>query len=215
MQRELYFLGLVKNRWPRRWTRKPSVRCRRFFFNRTGNTQRPLPTLSPSSSSSSVADSLTFSLCPLLLPLRLVSPLLSDTTYSIRLSHSYNRSSLSLSLIMESLSPSPIGRGLLPPVRRSEFPGGSFHTSLPSLRLALCRRVCKRIRVSEAAEATKNVDIDFTDPDWKSKFQSDFERRFRLPHLADVLHDLHPIPSTFCLKSRSPLSLHPLFSVHV
>ena len=49
---------------------------------------------------------------------------------------------------------------------------------------------------------TWNSEIDFSDPDWKSKFQKDFERRFDIPHLTDVFDDVVAIPSTFCLKSR-------------
>lgn len=44
--------------------------------------------------------------------------------------------------------------------------------------------------------------IDFSDPDWKTKFQQDWEARFRLPHLTDIFPDAPPIPSTFCLKMR-------------
>nr|KYP42442.1 hypothetical protein KK1_036131 [Cajanus cajan] len=47
--------------------------------------------------------------------------------------------------------------------------------------------------------------IDFSDPDWKSKFQEDWEARFRLPHLTDIFPDAPPIPSTFCLKMRTPI----------
>lgn len=49
---------------------------------------------------------------------------------------------------------------------------------------------------------TRNPEIDFSDPDWKSKFEKDFERRSYIPHLTDVFDDVVAIPSTFCLKSR-------------
>lgn len=48
--------------------------------------------------------------------------------------------------------------------------------------------------------------IDFGDPEWKNKYQEDFEQRFSLPHLSDIFKDLKPIPSTFCLKMRTPVS---------
>lgn len=48
--------------------------------------------------------------------------------------------------------------------------------------------------------------IDFSDPEWKNKYQEDFEQRFSLPHLTDIFKDLKPIPSTFCLKMRTPVS---------
>uniref|UniRef100_A0A7N0T988 Phosphofructokinase domain-containing protein n=1 Tax=Kalanchoe fedtschenkoi TaxID=63787 RepID=A0A7N0T988_KALFE len=48
--------------------------------------------------------------------------------------------------------------------------------------------------------------IDFTDPDWKVKFQEDFETRFNIPHLTDVFPDSPSFPSTFCLQSsRTPV----------
>lgn len=46
--------------------------------------------------------------------------------------------------------------------------------------------------------------ISFDDPDWKSTYQKDFEARFRIPHLTDVIVDAAPIPSTFRLRMRSP-----------
>ncbi|XP_027921497.1 ATP-dependent 6-phosphofructokinase 5, chloroplastic-like [Vigna unguiculata] len=47
--------------------------------------------------------------------------------------------------------------------------------------------------------------IDFSDPDWKTKFQQDWKARFRLPHLTDIFPDAPPIPSTFCLKMRTSI----------
>ncbi|KAL6222857.1 hypothetical protein ACLB2K_006247 [Fragaria x ananassa] len=61
----------------------------------------------------------------------------------------------------------------------------------------------KSVRV--VAGIKHNRDIDFSDPDWKSKFQSDFEKRFAIPHITDVFPDAVPIPSTFCLKMRTPV----------
>ncbi|KAJ6732744.1 hypothetical protein OIU74_004649 [Salix koriyanagi] len=50
-----------------------------------------------------------------------------------------------------------------------------------------------------------NKEIDFSDPDWKTKYQRDFESRFNIPHITDVFPDADPIPSTFCLKMRTPV----------
>lgn len=44
-------------------------------------------------------------------------------------------------------------------------------------------------------------EIDFSDPDWKAKYQKEFESRFNLPHLKDIL-DLKPRPTTFSLMNR-------------
>lgn len=53
-----------------------------------------------------------------------------------------------------------------------------------------------------ATIAAGNQEMDFTDPCWKTKFQEDFELRFNLPHLKDVL-PIKPRPTTFSLKNRS------------
>jgi len=50
-----------------------------------------------------------------------------------------------------------------------------------------------------------NKEIDFSDPDWKTNYQRDFERRFNIPHITDIFPDADPIPSTFCLKMRTPV----------
>ncbi|KAG2720138.1 hypothetical protein I3760_02G022300 [Carya illinoinensis] len=73
-----------------------------------------------------------------------------------------------------------------------------------------CRRsnsahVAKKLLVSAATEK-RGPDLDFNDPDWKSKFQKDFERRFNIPHITDIFPDAISIPSTFCLKMRTPVS---------
>jgi len=44
-------------------------------------------------------------------------------------------------------------------------------------------------------------EIDFSDPDWKTKYQKEFESRFNLPHLKDIL-DVQPRPTTFSLMDR-------------
>ncbi|KAL2246646.1 ATP-dependent 6-phosphofructokinase 5, chloroplastic [Sesamum indicum] len=48
--------------------------------------------------------------------------------------------------------------------------------------------------------------IDYSDPGWKEKYQKEFEARFSIPHITDVIHDAVSYPSTFCLKMRTPLS---------
>lgn len=55
----------------------------------------------------------------------------------------------------------------------------------------------------EVRAGVKQTGIDFGDPDWKSKYQSDFEERFRIPHITDVIPDAGSLPSPFCLKMRS------------
>ncbi|KAK9271656.1 hypothetical protein L1049_002019 [Liquidambar formosana] len=50
---------------------------------------------------------------------------------------------------------------------------------------------------------TTNQDIDFTNPDWIKHYQEDFESRFNLPHLRDVL-DIEPRLTTFSLNGRGP-----------
>ncbi|KAB1214532.1 6-phosphofructokinase 5, chloroplastic [Morella rubra] len=66
-------------------------------------------------------------------------------------------------------------------------------------------RVDRKLRVSAEA-AKQSPSVDYNDPDWKSKFQKDFEKRFNIPHITDVFDDAVPIPSTFCLRMRTPVS---------
>ncbi|KAK1290179.1 hypothetical protein QJS10_CPB18g01365 [Acorus calamus] len=66
----------------------------------------------------------------------------------------------------------------------------------------LCeRRAKKRCGSLNARAIVVKPEIDFEDPDWKKKFQDNFEERFNLPHLRDVL-DVNPRPTTFSLKRR-------------
>lgn len=44
--------------------------------------------------------------------------------------------------------------------------------------------------------------IDFNDPDWKVKYEREFEARFNIPHITDLFPDAVSYPSTFCLKMR-------------
>ncbi|XVF15277.1 hypothetical protein REPUB_Repub09cG0137200 [Reevesia pubescens] len=48
--------------------------------------------------------------------------------------------------------------------------------------------------------------IDFSDPDWKSKLERAFEKRFNIPHITDLFPDAHSFPSTFCLRMRTPVT---------
>uniref|UniRef100_A0A0E0M7I7 Phosphofructokinase domain-containing protein n=1 Tax=Oryza punctata TaxID=4537 RepID=A0A0E0M7I7_ORYPU len=70
-----------------------------------------------------------------------------------------------------------------------------------------CVRYDKKSRTCRLVTRAISVDrpqLDFSNPDWKKQFQEDFNRRFSLPHLKDVI-DVEPRPTTFSLKSRSPL----------
>lgn len=53
-----------------------------------------------------------------------------------------------------------------------------------------------------ATAAAETAAIDLNDPNWKSKYQRDFEERFNIPHITDVFPDAEAIRSTFCLKMR-------------
>ncbi|CAN6195933.1 unnamed protein product [Urochloa humidicola] len=49
------------------------------------------------------------------------------------------------------------------------------------------------------------LDLDFSDPSWKQKYQEDWDRRFSLPHITDI-YDMEPRTTTFSLKkNRTPL----------
>ncbi|XP_028783899.1 ATP-dependent 6-phosphofructokinase 5, chloroplastic, partial [Neltuma alba] len=100
----------------------------------------------------------------------------------------------------------------LPHLTSSRFHGGLLFPQsngrVPTLKLA---RVPRKVRVSselksQSTSTISDSSIDFSDPDWKAKFQKDFEARFRLPHITDVFPDDLPIPSTFCLKMRTPIT---------
>nr|XP_018683169.1 PREDICTED: ATP-dependent 6-phosphofructokinase 5, chloroplastic-like isoform X2 [Musa acuminata subsp. malaccensis]XP_018683171.1 PREDICTED: ATP-dependent 6-phosphofructokinase 5, chloroplastic-like isoform X2 [Musa acuminata subsp. malaccensis]XP_018683177.1 PREDICTED: ATP-dependent 6-phosphofructokinase 5, chloroplastic-like isoform X2 [Musa acuminata subsp. malaccensis] len=70
------------------------------------------------------------------------------------------------------------------------------------------RRFERMIRAGSQMTNSRPVvnkpEIDFSDPDWKRHFQEDFDKRFNLPHLRDILA-IKPRPTTFSLKSRIPL----------
>lgn len=85
----------------------------------------------------------------------------------------------------------------------SLFPSSSSNSRYPTFMpssLPYKARIFSELKSQNSSSST--CSIDFTDPDWKLKFQADFEERFRLPHITDVFHDEVPIPSTFCLKMR-------------
>jgi len=75
-------------------------------------------------------------------------------------------------------------------------------SSILSLSHSNSRRVFKNVGVFAEHTNSSSTSIDFNDPDWKFKFQQDFESRFRLPHITDIFPDSPPIPSTFCLRMR-------------
>ncbi|KAF8092133.1 hypothetical protein N665_0423s0018 [Sinapis alba] len=52
------------------------------------------------------------------------------------------------------------------------------------------------------AAAGRETAIDLSDPEWKLKYQRDFEERFNIPHISDAFPYAEAIPSTFCLKMR-------------
>lgn len=108
---------------------------------------------------------------------------------------------------METLSPaiaSQFTPPQPPPKLINYFSGGGGGVGFP-LRTATHGRKSGRLSVS-AERRNSTEEIDLSDPEWKAKYQQDFERRFNLPHLTDTFKDLQPRPSTFCLKMRSPVS---------
>ncbi|KAL5230111.1 hypothetical protein ABZP36_028887 [Zizania latifolia] len=77
----------------------------------------------------------------------------------------------------------------------------------PSCNRLQCVGYDKKSKTCELVTRAISMDrpqLDFSNPDWKEQFQEDFNRRFNLPHLTDVI-DVEPRPTTFSLKSRAPL----------
>lgn len=107
--------------------------------------------------------------------------------------------------LMDAISPA-IGSKLFTPAntydRSGLFSGASGFSTL-RLNKSKLNGICKNSRVY--AES-KSSNIDFSDPDWKSKYEEDFESRFNIPHLTDVFDDAVSYPSTFCLKMRYSLN---------
>ncbi|KAL6655585.1 hypothetical protein ACP70R_006411 [Stipagrostis hirtigluma subsp. patula] len=67
------------------------------------------------------------------------------------------------------------------------------------------RKCRKRSAILHARASSGKLDLDFSDPSWKQKYQEDWDKRFSLPHITDI-YDLEPRPTTFSLKkNRTPL----------
>ena len=56
------------------------------------------------------------------------------------------------------------------------------------------------------------LDLDFSDPSWKQKYQEDWDRRFSLPHITDI-YDLEPRTTTFSLKKDRFIPAISLFDI--
>lgn len=84
--------------------------------------------------------------------------------------------------------------------------------NLRSLKIGIFQKRVKSeiLKLVIRAVATK-PELDFSDPDWKKEIQEDFERRYNLPHISDVIH-VEPRPTTFSLRGRY---LFPLVKFHV
>ncbi|XP_071913852.1 ATP-dependent 6-phosphofructokinase 5, chloroplastic-like isoform X1 [Coffea arabica] len=109
---------------------------------------------------------------------------------------------------MDSLSP-VIGQRLTLPARASATPRLCDRSFLfRSIIIGGASRKFPRIRVKAVTNklGSYSSSIDFSDPDWKSKYQKDFEARFNIPHLTDVFPNAVSYPSTFCLKMRTPVT---------
>ncbi|KAG2319090.1 hypothetical protein Bca52824_012303 [Brassica carinata] len=78
-----------------------------------------------------------------------------------------------------------------------------FQSARPgSLILRKPRFPANSVRFHQVA-AARETDIDLSDPEWKLKFER-LRKRFSIPHITDAFPDVEAIPSTFCLKMRSP-----------
>ncbi|XP_062201225.1 ATP-dependent 6-phosphofructokinase 5, chloroplastic-like isoform X2 [Phragmites australis] len=78
---------------------------------------------------------------------------------------------------------------------------------VPSSSRLRCVGYDKKSRTSLLVVGAVSMDrpqLDLSNPDCKKQFQEDFDRRFNLPHLRDVIN-VEPRPTTFSLKSRTPL----------
>ncbi|XP_072981834.1 ATP-dependent 6-phosphofructokinase 5, chloroplastic-like [Typha latifolia] len=83
---------------------------------------------------------------------------------------------------------------------------GLHYTRQSSLYGFICARPTESERKSRNLSFTMDVragaaktEIDFKDPNWKQHVQKDWDMRFNLPHLKDIL-DVKPAPTTFSLK---------------
>lgn len=106
------------------------------------------------------------------------------------------------------LSPAIKSRLIFPPsTNRSDhelFPLGSLCPGKNTKRNGILKRI--QVKVQLEKQVSTAPSIDYSDPDWKSKYQKDFESRFNIPHITDVFPDAVAYPSTFCLKMRTPVS---------
>ncbi|XP_049372284.1 ATP-dependent 6-phosphofructokinase 5, chloroplastic [Solanum verrucosum] len=107
---------------------------------------------------------------------------------------------------MESLSPA-IGST---PIRPSTTISGENELLISSVKSIKMPPVARRkMRMRVAAQSSNFVvpnNINFSDPDWKVKYEREFEARFNIPHITDVFPDAVSYPSTFCLKMRTPVT---------
>lgn len=105
---------------------------------------------------------------------------------------------------MGSLSPAISSKLLLPTTTSDRT---SFHALIRSSFPCRGERpnmigVFKRTHCVASAEKKSKSAIDFSDPEWKTKFEEDFEKRFNIPHMRDFFPDAVSYPSTFCLRMR-------------
>ncbi|WOK93275.1 ATP-dependent 6-phosphofructokinase 5, chloroplastic-like isoform X3 [Canna indica] len=78
-------------------------------------------------------------------------------------------------------------------------------TNFSNVKIRAPKRMIRaESQMTDARSVIVKPEIDFNDPNWKKHYQEDFDRRFNLPHVKDIL-DLKPRPTTFSLKSRIPL----------
>ncbi|KAI3506510.1 hypothetical protein L1887_28871 [Cichorium endivia] len=109
---------------------------------------------------------------------------------------------------MGSLSPAISSKLLLPTTSSDRTSFNALIRSSFRCRVVIPNmiQVCKRSRCVASAEKNSKSAIDFSDPEWKTKFEEDFEKRFNIPHMRDFFPDAVSYPSTFCLRMRTPVS---------
>ncbi|KAL6577841.1 ATP-dependent 6-phosphofructokinase 5, chloroplastic [Orobanche minor] len=108
---------------------------------------------------------------------------------------------------METILPAIKPALILPPATfRCDHKAFSFGSlkNLNSSRSRIWRK--REVNSQPENRVSTSASIDFSDPDWKSKYQKDFEARFSIPHITDVLHDAVSYPSPFRLRMRTPVS---------
>ncbi|XP_031285412.1 ATP-dependent 6-phosphofructokinase 5, chloroplastic isoform X2 [Pistacia vera] len=105
---------------------------------------------------------------------------------------------------MEALSHTITPKLTPTPVKNDVLRRNGFTPAILRSNGCYSTRICRRSRVFAKIHHSKG--LNFNDPDWKLKFQRDFEDRFDLPHITDIFKDATPIPSTFCLRMRTPVN---------